>query len=82
MGCRDGMPYPVRREGEGRHWCGYVRVGDEWGREGGGGGACPWRVGQGRGVRGLFVYCHGQVRARVRLDELVRDEKVIFEILT
>ena len=37
--------------------------------------------GQGRGVRGLFVYCHGQVRARVRLDRLVRGRKLIFEIL-
>ena len=46
---------------------GVVRVSDVWG--------------QGTSVRGLFVYCQEQVRARVRLDELVREEKVIFEIL-
>ena len=37
--------------------------------------------GQGISVRGLFVTCQGLVRARVRLDGLVREEKVIFEIL-
>ena len=41
----------------------------------------PGVWGQGSGVRGLFVYCHGQVRARVRLDGLVRGRKLIFEIL-
>ena len=46
---------------------GVVRVSDVWG--------------QGSSVRGLFVYCHGQVRARVRLDRLVRGRKLIFEIL-
>ena len=38
--------------------------------------------GQGIRVRGLFVYRQGQVRARVRLDGLVRGEKGIFEKLT
>ena len=38
--------------------------------------------GQGRGVRGLFVYCQGLVRARVRVDKLVRGRKLIFEKLT
>ena len=41
----------------------------------------PGVWGQGSGVRGLFVYCHGQVRARVRLEGLVRGRKLIFEIL-
>ena len=38
--------------------------------------------GQGNSVRGLFVNRQGLVRARVRLDGLVREEKVIFEILS
>ena len=38
--------------------------------------------GQGSSVRGLFVNSQGLVRARVWLDGLVREEKVIFEILS
>ena len=51
--------------GEGVVWV--VRLPDVWG--------------QGRGVRGLFVYCQRLVRARVRLDKLVRGRKLIFEKL-
>ena len=62
----------MRRGGGGVHWCGLERKKGEWGRGVVRVVCAPGMWGQRVRVRGLFVYCHGLVRARVRLVGWVR----------